>query len=216
MVETIKILNLMPPIKWDLNKIKCGLEEFYKLNKRYPSALEIDGYPPLPSSRQIQRRFGGLKELRKLLGLPDGDLDHTKGKIRSNVAKIIGERGKSFEKEIYAFLVNKFGEIFVHQQKPFNNYKSRADFFIFAKDYKFGIDVFYPKDLHSFVCCVNIKEKIYINPDFDMIFLSINPDINQSLINAFIDRRRNNTLHKVMDFDEFKKYINTITPLRLL
>jgi len=206
----------MPTIKWDLNKIRYGLEEFYKLNKRYPLALEIDRYPLLPSSRQVQRKFGGLKELRRFLGLPEEDLDYTKGKIRSNVAKIIGERGKNFEKEIYALLVTKFGEIFVHQQKPFNNYKSRADFFIYAKDYKFGIDVFYPKDLHSFVCCVNIKEKTYTNHDFDMIFLSINPDINQSLINKFINRRRKITSHKVMDFDEFKKYINTITPLRLL
>ena len=206
----------MPFIKWTLEKIKYGLDEFYKTNSRYPSALEVDEYPLLPSSRQIQRIYGGLKELRKSLGLPDEDLDYTKGQIRSGVAKVIGERGKSFEKDIYALLVNKFGEIFVHQQKPFNNYKSRADFFIYAKDYKFGIDVFYPKDLHSFVCCVNIKEKTYINPDFDMIFLSINPNINQFSINKFIARRRNITSHKVMDFGELKKYINPITPLRLL
>ncbi|MBI4158064.1 MAG: hypothetical protein HY505_00350 [Candidatus Yanofskybacteria bacterium] len=206
----------MPPIKWTLEKIKYGLDEFHKTNNRYPSALEVDEYPLLPSSRQIQRKYRGLTELRKSLGFPDEDLDYTKGKVRSDLAKVIGERGKSFEKEIYALLVNKFGEIFVHQQKPFNNYKSRADFFIYAKDHKFGIDVFYPKDLHSFVCCVNIKEKTYMNPDFEMIFLSINPDINQSLINKFISRRKNNTSHKVMDFEEFKKHINTITPLRLL
>ena len=47
----------MPPIKWDLNKIKAGLEDFYNLNNRYPSALEIDKYPLLPSSRQVQRKF---------------------------------------------------------------------------------------------------------------------------------------------------------------
>ncbi|MBI2674557.1 MAG: hypothetical protein HYX22_02370 [Candidatus Yanofskybacteria bacterium] len=205
-----------PPIKWTLEKIKYGLDQFYKTNNRYPSALEVDEYPLLPSSRQIQRKYGGLTELRKSLGFSDEDLDYTKGKIRSDVAKIIGERGKSFEKEIYPLLVNKFGEVFVHQQKPFNNYKSRADFFIYAKDYKFGIDVFYPKDLHSFICCVNIKEKTYMNPDFEMIFLSTNPDINQSLINKFIYRRKKKTSHKVMGFDEFKKHINTITPLRLL
>ena len=205
----------MPPIKWTLEKIKYGLDEFYKSNNRYPSALEIDEYSLLPSSRQIQRRFGGLKELRRSLGLPEEDLDYTKGKTRSDVAKTIGIRGKNFEKEIYALLINKFGEIFVHQQKPFNNYKSRADFFIYAKDYKFGIDVFYPKDLHSFVCCVNIKEKIYSNLDFNMIFLTINPSVNQTLIDKFLSRRKNKTPHKVMDFDEFKKHINTIAPLRL-
>ena len=207
----------MPPIKWDLDKIKCGLDEFYKLNKRYPSSLEVDGYPLLPSSRQVQRRFGGLKELRKLLGLPDEDLDYTKGQARSDMAKIIGERGKNFEKEIYGVLVKRFGEICVHQQKPFNNYKSRADFFVYAENHKFGVDVFYPKDLHSFVCCVNIKHKTYIDLDFDMIFLSVNPKINQSLINKFISRRKNNNPQnvRVMDIDEFKKYINDTIPLRL-
>lgn len=205
-----------PPIKWTLDKIKYGLDGFYKLNNRYPSALEVDDYPLLPSSRQIQRRFGGLKELRKLLGFSEEDLDYTKGQARSDVAKIIGERGRKFEKEIYSILVKRFGEICVHQQKPFNNYKNRADFFIYAQDYKFGVDVFYPKDLHSFVCCVNIKEKTYNGSDFDMILLPINPDISQSLISNFISRRKNNTSHNVMSFEEFKKYINTITPLRLL
>ncbi|MEK7076488.1 MAG: hypothetical protein AAB941_02410 [Patescibacteria group bacterium] len=57
----------MPPIKWDLNKIKAGLEDFYNLNNRYPSALEIDKYPLLPSSRQVQRKFGGLKDLERFL-----------------------------------------------------------------------------------------------------------------------------------------------------
>lgn len=206
----------MPPIKWTLDKIRYGLDEFYKLNNRYPSALEVDEYPLLPSSRQIQRTYGGLKELRKSLGLPEEDLDYTRGLVRSDVAKTIGIRGKNFEKEIYNLLIGKFGEIFVHQQKPFNDYKSRVDFFVYVQNYKFGVDVFYPKDLHSFVCCVNIKEKTYTNSNFDMIFLSINPDINQSLINKFLSRRKNKTLHKVVDFDEFKKYINTITPLRLL
>lgn len=205
----------MPPTKWNLNNIKYGLEDFYKLNKRYPSALEIDKYPLLPSSRQVQRKFGGLKELRKLLGLPNEDLDYTRGPARSGVAKAIGERGKDFEKEIYTILTKRFGEVFVHQQKPFNDYKSRVDFFVYAKNYKFGVDVFYPKDLHSFVCCVNIKEKTYMNPGFDMIFISINPDIDQSLINKFISRRKNKTPQKVMDFDEFKKHIDTIIPLCL-
>lgn len=206
----------MSSTKWNLNNIKYGLEDFYKLNKRYPSALEIDKHPLLPSSRQVQRKFGGLKELRRLLGLPDEDLDYTKGQKRSIMAKIIGERGKNFEKEVNDLLVKRFGEIFVHQQKPFNNYKNRVDFFIYAQDHKFGVDVFYPKDLHSFVCCVNIKEKTYIGLDFNMIFLSINPEINQSLINKFVSRRKNNTPHNVMDLNEFKKYINTITSLRLL
>ena len=165
----------MPPIQWDLIKIRTGFQEFRKIHGRFPYALEIDDYPLLPSSRQIQRKFGGLKELRKLLGFSENELDHSKGETRSNLAKMIGRRGKDFEKEVYELLVNKFNEIYVHQQKPFNNYASRIDFFVYAKNHKFGIDVFYPENIHNLVGCVNIKERTYSKSGFDVIFLSINP-----------------------------------------
>ena len=149
-----------------------------------------------------------------MLNLPDEDLDYTKGQARSNVAKAIGMRGKKFEKEIYSMLVKRFGEVFVHQQKPFDDYKSRIDFFVYAKNYKFGVDVFYPNDLHSFVCCVNIKEKTYANFDFDVIFLSLNPQIARTQIDKFILRRKNKVLinSKIMDVNEFENYINNIIP----
>ncbi|MEK7076487.1 MAG: hypothetical protein AAB941_02405 [Patescibacteria group bacterium] len=85
---------------------------------------------------------------------------------------------------------------------------------MYAKNYKFGVDVFYPNDLHSFVCCVNIKEKTYANFDFDVIFLSLNPQIARTQIDKFILRRKNKVLinSKIMDVNEFENYINNIIP----
>ena len=207
----------MPPIRWDLAKIKTGFEEFHKIRGRFPYALEIDSYPLLPSSRQIQRKFGGLKELRKLLGFPENELDHSRGNTRSGLAKMIGKRGKGFEKDVYELLVNKFGEIYVHQQKPFNNYESRIDFLVYAKGYKFGIDVFYPTNMHNLVGCVNVKEKTYNNPGFEVIFLSINPELKQPQIDLFLSRRTKESYKhiKVMDLITFKNYIRDIQPLPL-
>ncbi len=55
--------------KWTVNKIRDGFEKFYELHSRYPTAHDIDDFHLLPSSRQIQRKFGGLTNLRKVIGL---------------------------------------------------------------------------------------------------------------------------------------------------
>ena len=144
---------------WTKEKIKEGLQKYYNEFGRYPTAHEIDKYPYLPSSRQIQRRFGGLPELRKQLGIEI--TDYTRGETRSHKAEIIGKRGLNYEKDIQKILIKHFGEIFVHEQKPFNDYSGRLDFFVYAKDEKFGVDVFYAEDIHSLTGCINYKQRSY-------------------------------------------------------
>ncbi|MDP3935272.1 MAG: hypothetical protein Q8Q46_03600 [Candidatus Giovannonibacteria bacterium] len=92
---------------WTKNKIKEGFDKFYQEHGRYPTALEIDAYVGLPSSRQMQRRFGGLPKLRQELNLDT--LDFTKGSVRSQTAQYIGKRGLDFEKVVRKILVDKFG-----------------------------------------------------------------------------------------------------------
>ena len=53
----------MPPILHTLKSVKNGFEKYYSLNGRYPTALEIDRCEYLPSSRQIQRNWGGVKKI---------------------------------------------------------------------------------------------------------------------------------------------------------
>lgn len=204
----------MPPIQWTLEKIRSGFEEFYKLQNRYPTALEVDQYKFLPSSRQIQRKFGGLKKLKTELGLPSDTLDFSQGSHRSNLAKRIGKRGKNFERDIYSLLVSKFGEIFVHAEKPFNNHSGRIDFFIYCDGYKFGVDVFFADNLHNLAGCINLKTKIYRDIDFDIVFLSVNPIIHQNVINKHLNAKLTKLppYIKVLTVDGFKKYINNIKP----
>ncbi len=64
---------------WLIEEIKNGFERFLKENQRYPSAVEIDARNYLPIARQLQRRFGGVPEFRKLIGLED--LHFGKGKF---------------------------------------------------------------------------------------------------------------------------------------
>lgn len=68
---------------WTIEKIKEGFERFEKENGRLPRALEVDSISYLPSARQIQRAFGGLVELRKLIGYEDNNF--SAGKHRSKI-----------------------------------------------------------------------------------------------------------------------------------
>ena len=68
--------------RWDLDKVKIGLDKFYREFGRYPTATEFENYPHLPSARQMQRRFGGIVQLRETLGL-EGPFDLTKGEYSS-------------------------------------------------------------------------------------------------------------------------------------
>lgn len=65
---------------WTKQDILIGLKYFYELYNRYPTSREIDAFEYLPSSRSIQRQFGGLISLRKDL-IPDSHLDFTKGTL---------------------------------------------------------------------------------------------------------------------------------------
>jgi len=134
------------PIKWTLESTAKGLEEFYRQNKRYPTAQEIDEFKYLPAARTIQRRFGGLVNLRKQLNLK-GQSDFTRGKHSSERAKRINERSHALEREIYKHLVNKFGLEFVHREYFFtDDRRTRTDFFVYCQNGNFSVDVFY------FVC----------------------------------------------------------------
>lgn len=60
------------PKKWSLEIIRDGFERFKNEHGHYPKAPDdIDTCSYLPSRRQIQRIFGGLPQLRILLGLED-------------------------------------------------------------------------------------------------------------------------------------------------
>ncbi len=198
----------MAKVKCDFNTVKNGFERFYRENGRHPSVFDIDSCLYLPSSRQIQRIWpGGVKEVRKLLGIEITDF--TTGNTRSTVARNMSKRGREIERQVQAMLVSKFGEVFVHEQKPFDDYSGRFDFVVYSKTNKFAVDVFYATDKASFTGCLNSKINTYRKITFPVYLLQVNTDIFSAFnVNSFIARKRNTlpahiTLLSLEDFQSF-------------
>lgn len=148
------------PRTWDLEKIKEGFDKFYTEHDRYPTAHEIDSVSYLPSSRQIQRSWGGLVSLRKILNL---DIEnYSTGKSRSSVATEINKRGRELEIIVRNYLQEKFGDPFVHIERPVHfSSKDRFDFYVYARPKNFAIDVFGTTDFVRLTRVMNMKETRY-------------------------------------------------------
>lgn len=176
--------------RWNIENIKESLDRFISEYGQLPTAHEMDKLEYLPSARTIQREFGGLEKLRKELGY---DTTHFgKGEKRSNLAKNINTRGKASEKEILDVLTEKFGEMFVHIERPFtDSSKQRLDFFVFSPSGNFGIDVFFPIDTYSMIGSLNIKKNIYKNFKQIPLYLVVaNSDIPQQEIDRCVQNQK--------------------------
>ena len=201
-------------IKWTLEKIKAGLERYKHAHQRYPTASEIDAEPYLPSSRQIQRQFGGLPALRQKLGL-SGQTDFTKGKHSSERARMIGQRAHKLENEVYEYLVRRFGKIAVHREYLFSDDgRNRSDFFVYCAGEPFSVDVFFPKDRHNLLGCLNSKMKSYgrtRNLQYPVIFLMMNEQISEEEIESVVANKKNKLRpgERVLNFQAFKRFCAT-------
>lgn len=214
MIDTVNTV-INTNTKWSLEKIKAGFEAYRKEHGRYPTSHEIDAYYGLPSSRQIQRRFGGLPALRAKLQLA-GPQDFTKGDYSTQRAKTIGKRALTTEQAVYTYLVGRFGKPFVHREFLFNDdRRMRTDFFVYCKAEKnndgFLIDIFFPKDKYNLTGCLNSKMRTYSDATaltYPIIFLMMNPDIGDEEIKRFIAHKKNKLpAHQhVMTFDQLKTF----------
>lgn len=199
---------------WTEVEISLGLEHFYTENKRYPTSGEIDTYPYLPSARSIQRRFGGLVSLRIKLGLK-GPTDFTEGEYSSKRARSIGERAMKLKKRVHRFLVESFGEVNVHREYLFtDDRRTRVDFFIYNKEGNFSVDIFYPKDRHSMVICINSKLRTYSKDlmlQHPVIFVMMNDEISEDDIQSFLNNKKKKlrSYQHVMTYPQFKVHCAT-------
>lgn len=173
---------------WTLDNLKDGFQYFFDTNGHYPTAIEIDTFDYLPTSRTIQRRFGGLQELRKVLGLTI--LNFTAGEVRSESARKVGKRGFKIEKELEGILVAKFGKEFVHVEHPFGSSKKRVDFFVYCPSGSFGVDVFYPASIYNMKTILNLKIKAYKDFSEDNYLVVGNPEITQEQIDLVIKNKK--------------------------
>lgn len=188
--------------------LKKGFLRFYNEYGNYPSALQIDKYPYLPSSRTIQRSWGGLETFRKAIGLEI--TNYSKGKIRSEKSAFIGIRGFSEENKLEIILQKHFGEVFVHSQKRIG--PVRADFFIYTPKGNFAVDIFCFEDKNCFNSDINIKLKTYKNYPYPVIYLPVNQLYTSKDINNWITNKKNiiPNNQKVFHYDDFLNWIKTI------
>lgn len=193
--------------KWTINKIKLGFEKFLEENGRLPTAPEIDRAEYLPSARTLQRSFGGVEGVRRLLGYEQ--VHFGKGDFRREIALQAYKVGLQAEHDLEARLIKKFGEPFVHIEKRVGMKKNRLDFFIYSPSGNLGIDIFYPSSFRDLQKNVNIKITKFVDVGCEVIFVVATSDYKQTLIDNWILNKRkfmpDNT--KVMNLENFIRYI---------
>ena len=207
---------------WTLEELKSGLEHFFKEYGHYPTATEVDAYQYLPSARSIERRFGGLVGLRQKLDLGDNH-DFRTGAHSSARAYTITARAHSVERDVYDFLVKRFGKQFVHREFFFtDDHRTRADFFVYDSGKGFCVDVFYPGSVRNLTGCLNIKLKKYTGTtsvlDYPVIFLQMNKDIPQERLEALLKSKTRplGSNQYLMAWGTFSEFCALRNPLEVL
>ena len=204
--------------KWNNENIKEGFDRFISENGRLPTAYEIDDCSYLPSARQIQRRFGGLSNLREALGYED--LHFGKGKHRVAISQRVGLRGGNAEDELNGWLIDHFGEPFVHSERRFGDKRNRVDFLVYAKDYVFGIDVFSTDDKRYVVKNIGVKLPKYLSfpTTIPLFFVVAGDNLTQEEVDSIsrsIVRLAELPMAKLITVGALYDHLKTIEPLAL-
>lgn len=176
-------------IKWTLEIIRDGFEKFHREHDYYPKVPDdIDTCEYLPSRRQIQRTFGGLPQLRTLLGLKDIYL--SKGVYRSKIGLDSNKRSRVAEDHLRDLLYEKFHEPFVHLEKPIDTIrKLRADFYIFNPIENFAVDVFSTETYHNLETNVYIKLQKYSHLKLRLYFVLVSSKLTVGDVSHFNSRK---------------------------
>lgn len=190
--------------KWNRETISEGIDRFNREYGHFPTALEIDKTPYLPSSRQIQRRFGGLINFRKLAGHEITDFGSGAG--RSGIASRAGKLGLSGEREVERLLVEHFGEEFVHIEKRWGEYKHRLDFFVYNPKSNFAVDVISASSIHSLIVNLNIKIPRYSEFPHELYFVVAGSELIQEKLDKIIRNKKSlflSTNEHLVSIDNF-------------
>lgn len=174
---------------WTIEKIHIGFQNFLSKNGRLPRAEEIDILSDLPSSRLIQKRFGGLESLRKQLGYDDTHFG--KGRYRGAIAHKVNHRGRAEEISLQTHLSDHFGEVFVHTEKLLIDSKIRVDFYVYSPDGNFAADVFYSDSLRTLQSNVNIKVPKYVHHPTTVYLVSANESLSQEVLDLYSQSKKN-------------------------
>lgn len=186
--------------------IKSQWEDYKNKNGNYPTAQQIDANKDMVCSKTIQRRFGGLVELRKKFGYETSDF--TSGSYRSNVAREVVQRALSEEIALSNWLIELFGKApnVIIEKRYAGHKKERSDMGVYLKDKHFFVDVFNAKDKQSFLGCINFKQKKVTDITDDIYFVCTS-HFSQNDINDIVAKKKNPLPQnvKVMSVTEFKR-----------
>jgi len=193
---------------YSFKELKDGFERYNEENGHYPSTFEVDDCIYLPTSRLLQRSWGGMQKFRSLIGVKE--LNLTKGKIRSEKVPFLLKRGADEEDRIEKKLVEEFSEIFVHTQKRVNGI--RPDFYIYTPKLIFAIDVFCFERREGLVTQINHKISVYKNFSTLVIFVPINKDLDKKYIDELLVARKSIIPEncKVMTEEELFYWIDSL------
>jgi len=197
--------------QWTAEKIKAGFDRFIKENGRLPKSMEMDKAGEidyLPTRRLIERNFGGLEKLRKELGYTDTHFG--KGKFRSEIAHKANVSGRNIELTLEKLLKGKFGEVFVHTEKIFDNTKNRVDFYIYSPSGNFGIDVFGTETMHTLQSNMSVKLNKYSGFSEKLFFVVVNDLFSQSDLDNYASRKVKllQANAKIITFDSLKRILS--------
>lgn len=189
-MNSLRSFKVQPKGKWSIEEIQTGFEKFVQEHGHYPTALDIDRYEFLPSSRSIQRSYGGLVSIRRKL-FPEEISNYTTGQYRGNVASVTYKRAQDYEEAFYEKLCRYIKPIAVHEHKIIRPGRVACDFFIYIDD-KSGIclDLFYAKDIFSLRGVIAYKVSRYSTLSCPVVFVLIgNKTLTQENINEVIGSR---------------------------
>ncbi len=215
---------LVPPkdvkkwhVSWTLDNVLEGFKKFYAENNRWPIGYDLRSCNYLPNVKTLERKFGGITQIRSLLGLKT--INFNTGETRSIKSREISKRGFYLEQKTYQSLVDLFHEPFVHNQARVvisTDVRVRVDFLIFYKEGKFAVDVFYPEgDKAHFVNNVSLKYKVYKDFPFHIYLCVGNEMISEKLLKHYCQSAKNhhNKNITLLTYKSFLREVESYIPL---
>jgi hypothetical protein len=204
--------------KTTLEELKIKFEEFKNEHGHYPNGSEISKSPIFPINvRTIDRNWGGLKNLRQLLGIEI--TDQRKGQMRSDSIKKILENNYYDSCKMYNLLVSLFGLPFVHQESPCApGSTTRTDYRVFYENNKtFAVDIFNAKDKESLNGCANWKIKKYEkleNMTEKVYLVSMNNELTDEILQNYINKRKKSIpiCIRLISLDKFTEILDQYKP----
>lgn len=213
MLNTYKTRKNKPNTRnvWNLENIKESVEKYKAMYQKYPSTLDFDKVDFLPSSRLIQRNYGGIVKLKQLLHLDDIH-DFTKGEYRSKVASTMYKNAVDLEESFYNYLTSRMPEINIHEHKILRPGHICCDFFVYTSaNSGFAIDIFYAGDLFNLSRIITNKAKRYSTLGTLPVFFVLvgNVEINQDHVDIMVNNKKDKLLPniKVCTEEFFKDYV---------